>query len=83
MNYDPKTCTTAGALRGAGLDIPRSIPDCAWIPRFCVAFSNVRALQFDKATVQVSVAVKVVEPFRWTARDMSFEPKEMSNGKDE
>lgn len=65
--YDPDTCITAGELRGIGLDVPSSIPDCAWvrkegtywdwgkhklrIPGECSVFLNLRLLTSFKWVV--------------------------------
>ncbi len=65
--YDPATCQTAGELRAAGMQIPATIPDCAWIPvgsMVVVGEPKVTAKAPNLLTVQ-GLRVMFTVPFRW------------------
>lgn len=63
--YDPKTCVTAGELRHAGLVITESIPDCAWVPRTALKFSQLSALSTEDGRIHLGANVAFDHPFQW------------------
>jgi hypothetical protein len=63
--YNEATCTTAGQLRRLGLDIPEGIPDRAWVPKAALK-SRVTYAAYQGERIAISIAIDMVQPFRWT-----------------
>lgn len=62
--YDPGTCVTAEELRAMGLDLPETVPDCAWLPRASVKVGTGRARFDPEDRSRILVPVTVEEGAR-------------------
>lgn len=67
MKYDSETCATAGELRGFGIEIPREVPDAAWIARSAVLLTTpeVRPHKIIRTKLVVRLNAKFRKPFTW------------------
>lgn len=68
MEYDPRTCITAGELRAAGIEVDEKIPDVGWIPRVALELGTTK-VDMDGDTIVCSATMNVTEPFRWITLD--------------
>jgi hypothetical protein len=65
-DYDPRYDLTAGELREAGKDLPASIPDQAWVPRWALRMGSVKVgPECGPRGVSVSWRLLFAAPFRW------------------
>ncbi len=71
--YDPQTCVTAEELRAVGLELPESIPDCAWVLRGSIHFALKDTEQSDLKDLFIGVTVEFCEPFRWISVNFTIE----------
>ena len=76
MEYDEKTCVTAGELRASSVPVPADIPDCGWIPRGSIRFGSLKtcmeAPDYVHGIVRMTLPVVFTVPFRWIKIDMVF-----------
>jgi hypothetical protein len=72
--YNERTCITAGELRAAGVAVPRSIPDCGWVPKHTMKFGEPTcAVEPDNTgapAVACSIPIILTVPFRWVSVDL-------------
>jgi len=69
--YDPETCWTAAELRAINIPIPDTVPDCGWVPRGAVQWTDVKTVPGEHPDVLVmDMTVKFHQPFHWLALPM-------------
>jgi len=68
MKYDSETCYTAGELRDMGTEIPESIPDCAWIPKWGLVIERCEAEYGDQeGGIKFQYTSRLLVPFQWVS----------------
>jgi len=67
IEYDPKTCITAGELREFGAQIPQDILDCGWIPRnhLSLKLGTHELSGLEPTQLQFSIELTFLSEFRW------------------
>ena len=75
MEYNERTCITAGKLRASGIAVPNDIPDCAWVPKHTMRFGepDVAMDAEDPTKVRVNVPVTFAVPFRWVRVNVTLD----------
>ena len=74
MEYDERTCTTAGEYREMGLAIPEIIPDCAWVPTHSVIPGKVKCYKSKKPdTIEASMEWVFTLPFNWVTVEFTLQ----------
>jgi len=63
--YDPGTCVTAQKLRDVGIDIPDTVPDCAWVPRASIQVGNIDVKDQGDGFFSCDIVSVFTEPFQW------------------
>ena len=67
-DYNPKTCICAKELRETGINVPKEIPDCAWVPRTSLSLNmrgDAKQDPIDPTIISVLMEMNFDEPFRW------------------
>ena len=73
MEYDEKTCITAGELRQLSIvKIPDDIPDCAWVPRSSLSICPEGAT-VDKKNGILTMPIQFTVPFKSISIEMTLE----------
>jgi len=76
-DYDPDTCITAGELRADGVNIPDTIPDCAWISRSSLIPVSFNAVHVgNNGAVCIETSCSITEPFRWIEATITLPGKD-------
>lgn len=70
--YDPEACVTAFELRAAGIPVPDSIPDVAWIRHEHVKYNIYGVYGLDTDKVTVDIGVTFLSDFQWVKVDWTF-----------
>ena len=73
QDFNARTCITAEQLRSIGLEIPESIPGCAWISRSSIQIGPGVA-SHDKETLSCTSPVSFTEDFKWVEIDVTIPP---------
>ncbi len=64
--YDPRTCLTAGEVRAIGVELPESVPDCAWVPRWAMRTELGKVTDGDTpGSVDMMIGISFSVPFTW------------------
>lgn len=63
--YDPDLCIHAGELREMGFNIPKAVPDCAWIPKSAMRMHVEEGKSQNPRLPNISLELTVTEPFQW------------------
>lgn len=75
MEYDPRTCITAGQLRAAGAPVDDDLPDCAWVPWASVDYEVGKATGGpDLGSITCPITMTFSEPFRWVSLKLKMGP---------
>jgi hypothetical protein len=74
--YDPDTCHTAGELREMGFQIPDSIPDCGWIPKYALKmnrFDSDNTVEKDDGKFIFNIQCEITVPFKWVETEIELD----------
>jgi hypothetical protein len=72
--YDEERCFTAAQLRELGCEIPSSIPDPAWVPKYAVKVTPKESTMVD-GTFRIKMSVEFRAPFTWIELELSPDPR--------
>jgi hypothetical protein len=64
-DYDPRTCVTARELRGIGMTLAETIPDCAWVPRDSILYSDPEVVPGEPKAIAIGLKVTFTVPFQF------------------
>lgn len=72
MKYDSTICITAEELRDIGIEVPETIPDCAWVPRWALRFSVGEVVAVDATRYTTNCRIGFAQPFRWVESEVTL-----------
>lgn len=77
-DYDPQTCITAKEFRDMGVELPKNIPDFAWMERigYVIEIDDSRPASGNPETGQILIPTQIrfTQPFRYISLTVNRNP---------